>query len=108
MPGSVIPSQASGVDKLLHFSIYLLFGILLSRELAEITSRWRAAILAIGIAVAFAAADEWHQRFIPGRSTEFADWQADTLGASIGALSVAAFAAFAALRRRGQAPPVTG
>lgn len=103
MPGSVIPSQASGVDKALHFSIYLLFGILLTRELAENSTRWRAAALAIVIAAVFAAADEWHQQFIPGRSTEVADWYADFIGATIGALTGAA------LRRPGvPRPPVTG
>lgn len=102
MPGSVIPSQASGVDKALHFTIYLLFGILLTRELAENTTRWRAAGMAIIIAAVFAVADEWHQQFIPGRSTERADWYADFLGATIGALTVAA------LRRPAAPPAVTG
>lgn len=103
MPASVIPGQASGIDKALHFGIYLLFGVLLSRELSEVTSRWRAAALAIVIAVLFGAADEWHQQFIPGRSTELADWYADSIGATIGAVTVAAL-------RRGSVsqPPVTG
>lgn len=94
LPAALVPAQVSAFDKAIHFTIYLFFGVLLAREIALATDRWRAAVLAIVIAVAFAAADEWHQRFIPGRSTEFADWQADSLGATIGALIVAA------LRRR--------
>jgi VanZ family protein len=103
LPSSVLPSQPSGVDKALHFGIYLLFGVLLSREFAYSTGRWRAALLAILVAISFGAADEWHQQFIPGRSTEFADWRADALGSTIGALSVAV------LRRRGPSrPSITG
>ena len=99
LPSSVIPGQASGVDKALHFGIYLLLGVLLTREFAEVTTRWRAAALAIVVAVLFGAADEWHQQFIPGRSTELADWYADSVGATIGALTGAA------LRRRRTSPP---
>lgn len=100
LPSSVIPGQASGVDKALHFGIYLLFGVLLSREFSEVTTRWRAAALAIVVAVLFGAADEWHQQFIPGRSTELADWYADSIGATVGALMVAA------QRRRAVSPTV--
>lgn len=100
LPPSVIPGQASGVDKALHFGIYLLFGVLLSREFSEVTTRWRAAALAIVVAVLFGAADEWHQQFIPGRSTELADWYADSIGATVGALMVAA------QRRRAVSPTV--
>ena len=99
LPASVVPGQASGVDKALHFGIYLLLGVLLTREFAEVTTRWRAAALAIVAAVVFGAADEWHQQFIPGRSTELADWYADSIGATIGAIMIAAS------RRRVPSPP---
>lgn len=90
----MVPLQTSSVDKVLHFTIYAVFGFLLTRQISEDTGRWRAAALAIAIAVVFAAADEWHQRFIPGRSTELADWIADSVGAAAGAL------AFVMLRRK--------
>jgi VanZ family protein len=91
LPGETVPVQTSGVDKYLHFAFYTVLGLLLTRQISEASTRWRAAALAIVIALAFAAADEWHQRFIPGRSTELADWIADSLGAAVGALTVAAF-----------------
>jgi VanZ family protein len=69
--------------------MYGLFAVLLSRETARVAGRWRAAILAIAIATAFGAADEWHQRFIPGRSSELGDWRADSIGAAIGGLAFA-------------------
>lgn len=87
--------QTGKIDKLLHFSIYTVFSFLLTRQLSDMTARWRAAIIAVALAMVFGALDEWHQRFIPGRSTEFADWQADSLGAAAGALAGAVV-----LRRR--------
>ena len=90
MPSSALPDQVSSFDKVLHFTIYAIFAALLGRQMSEVVSRWRAALLAIAIAMAFAALDEWHQQFIPGRSMELADWHADSLGAVIGALTGAA------------------
>lgn len=91
LPQSVVPLQTSSIDKVLHFTIYTVFAFLLTRQISEDTSRWRAAALAIVVAMAFGAVDEWHQRFIPGRSTEFADWLADSFGAVIGTFMFLAF-----------------
>ncbi len=43
-------------------------------------------MLAVGVASAFGASDEWHQSFVPGRSAELADWVADTAGAACAAM----------------------
>ena len=96
IPGSLVPHQFSPYDKLVHFSVYGLFGALLGRDLSYVTGRWRAALLAIVISVAFGAADEWHQGFIPGRATDLADWRADSIGAAGGALLFALFSRFRA------------
>jgi VanZ family protein len=101
LPQKAVPVQTASIDKVLHFTIYAVFAFLLSRQILEVTDRWRAAAVAIVIAAAFGAADEWHQRFIPGRSTEFADWVADCIGASVGAL------AFVALRRGDRSRQIT-
>lgn len=74
-----------GSDKIAHFVMYLLFGFLVERAAAP-TRSFRAALLTILAGGAFAAADEWHQRFIPGRSADLADWRADFSGVVIGAL----------------------
>ena len=89
LPQEVVPVQTSGIDKVLHFSIYTVFAFLLTRQISQDTARWRAVAGAILVVAAFAAADEWHQRFIPGRYTEFADWLADIAGALVGALTYA-------------------
>jgi len=90
VPGSVVPPRLSPYDKAIHFTIYALFAVLLTRDIAFLTGRWRAAVTAIVFAAAFAAADEWHQRFIPSRDSDVADWQADSMGAACGALLWAA------------------
>ena len=87
LPQDAVPVQTSKIDKILHFSIYTVFSFLLTRQILEITTRWRAAAIAVAIAVVFGALDEWHQRLIPGRSTELADWYADSAGAVVGALA---------------------
>ena len=101
LPQAVVPVQTSQFDKIAHFSIYTVFAYLLTRQLLDITTRWRSAAIAVAIAVVFGALDEWHQRFIPGRSTEFADWMADSAGAMVGALTCVAIAR----RRRPQTTP---
>ncbi len=35
----------------------------------------------------FGATDEWHQFFVPGRSCEFGDWVADSVGGGLGLLA---------------------
>lgn len=99
LPQDAVPLQTSGIDKVLHFSIYTVFAFLLTREISEDTSRWRAVAGSLVIAMAFAAVDEWHQRFIPGRFPEFADWLADAAGAVLGAVVYAMF-----FHGRGQRP----
>ena len=39
------------------------------------------------IAILYAITDEVHQRFVPGRSCQAADWAIDTAGAALGPVS---------------------
>src|SRR5262245_6563688 len=78
-----------------HFIGYALLAILLVRALASAT--WhgvgtRAAVIAIVVAVLYGASDEFHQRFVAGRSATVDDWIADTVGAVAGSLAVLAMA----------------
>ena len=98
LPKGLVPKAVDPLDKLLHAVIYAVFAVLLAREMGAFTGRWRAAVTAIAIAIAFGAVDEWHQRFIPGRSTELADWHADSAGAGIGALLWTLYSRFRAAR----------
>ena len=101
IPSSAVPSQLSGWDKVLHFTIYALLAVLLTSSLLDVTTRWRAAVLAIVISAVFGAVDEWHQQFIRGRFPERADLLADTLGAAAGAFTIAS------LRRRASTTATT-
>lgn len=91
MPSDIVPTQVSAVDKAAHFSMYAVLGWLLTRHATQPAGRWLAPALALIVASGFGAIDEWHQQYIPGRSTEYADWQADTLGGAAGAIVYAIF-----------------
>ena len=94
MPSGLVPQQVGNVDKLAHFSMYAVLAALLARDGFGVAGRWGSLVFSVIVASALGAVDEWHQQYIPGRSTEYADWQADTVGAATGAL------AYTLLRRR--------
>ena len=73
-------------DKALHTAEYAGMAFLVCRALrGEGVRRWRSVALAILIASAYAATDEWHQLFVAGRAADVLDWTADTIGGVIGA-----------------------
>jgi VanZ family protein len=68
-------------DKLLHASGYALLGILYARALrGEGASVLFVALLAAVFTSLYAASDEWHQAFVPMRTSDVRDWIADTIG----------------------------
>jgi VanZ family protein len=81
------PVVPPGGDKPWHLLAYLGLGVLTVRAVvgglpARIS--WRTAALAIAIAVVYAATDELHQMFVPGRSAQLSDLVADALGVVAG------------------------
>jgi VanZ family protein len=87
-PNPDVPDVGQG-DKLAHFLSYALLAWLVGRALPPLArAPGRVALVLLGLA-AFAAADEWHQAFIPGRSASVADWWADAAGATLGLLTAA-------------------
>lgn len=74
--GRVAGPKVTHFDKVTHFSVYGLLATLVVR--AGGVGRWGRAVVAVSL---FGASDEVHQYFTPGRSMEFLDWVADTLGA---------------------------
>jgi VanZ family protein len=87
-PDVQLPSIGTGdLDKLLHVLEYGLLGFLVARGWGpwRAGSRHAAGIwIPAMILLAFAAADEYHQHWIPGRWPEWWDWAADTAGIVIG------------------------
>jgi VanZ family protein len=73
------------VRKLGHFTEYFVLSLLLYRALRG-GERWsvRAATLALLLAAVYAAGDEVHQLFVPGRTGSAADVLIDVSGAAAG------------------------
>jgi VanZ family protein len=82
-----LPPAIPYLDKVAHFSEYLLVGALLFRALRlSGGGRVRSLVLAAILAAALGCADENFQRLIPGRVCSIWDWTADVLGAGTGLL----------------------
>lgn len=69
------------IRKTAHFLEYTLFGFLTARSFKL---RNKSAWFAVPFCALYAATDEFHQTFIPGRSGELTDILLDTAGATFG------------------------
>lgn len=79
------PPLVHGLDKLAHFTAYLVLSLLTARALGARGLRARsAARLGLLLAALYGVSDEWHQHFVPGRSVDALDLLADVLGACAG------------------------
>ena len=74
-------------DKLLHALEYFGLAVLTARAFQGGSkhglSRGKIALVVL-LAALYAASDEIHQYFVPGRSSDFFDWLADVVGIFIG------------------------
>jgi len=103
IPGRAIPTAPAipGLDKVVHLGLYAMLGWLVMGAMSRATAVPGAAmhtpeagamgglgmgapLRAIGAIALFAALDEWHQQFIPGRGADPLDWTADVTGALLG------------------------
>jgi VanZ family protein len=74
------------IEKTAHTVEYAILAALLARALRSSRSTSRSVFaLAILVAGAYALTDEFHQRFVPGRSADWVDILFDWIGAMIGA-----------------------
>ncbi len=69
---------------ILHFVEYLGFGFLLLAALRSRRVQRNPLALAVLIAVAYAASDELHQYFVPGRCPDVWDFIFDSMGSAAG------------------------
>ena len=77
------------VRKAAHFSIYTLLGILLMSEANTFKINTKTKLLiCLLFGLLYAASDEFHQKFVSGRSSEIRDVCIDTLGVLFGNLLV--------------------
>ncbi|MNS83530.1 VanZ like family protein [compost metagenome] len=74
------------IRKMAHYSVYMLGGIILMNYInsAYKTSENKKVLISILIGMCYAAADEFHQLFIEGRSGRIVDIYIDTLGVITG------------------------
>ena len=85
VPGSNLPRAFPHADKLVHLLLYAPLGWLVGRALRAgraLPIAARASLAAVAAVALFAAADEWHQELVPGRSADPIDWLVDIVGAS--------------------------
>ena len=82
VPGNDIPSQISPYSYLLHFLLYIPYGVFAFLSLRK----WNFALL---LSATYAASDEIHQYFVPGRTCSFLDFLADLSGIIVGILGLA-------------------
>lgn len=87
IPGSVLPGTFAHADKAVHLALYAALGFLLARALRSEPENLYVYLLALLLCSAVGAADEWHQQFVPGRTTELLDWMADTVGSLFGVVA---------------------
>jgi VanZ family protein len=92
-------------DKILHTVEYVGLAVLVFRALdGEELGRWQSAVLTVIIVTAYGASDEWHQSFVPMRSSDVEDWLTDTVAGAIGAAAYVVFQLTSSFRRPGRPP----
>lgn len=91
LPRPFVPVVEWMGDKAAHASVYGLLALLYILGLHvsfPLTSTTRKALGAAFLATLYGGADEWHQRYVPGRSADWQDWAADAVGAVCAAVMV--------------------
>jgi VanZ family protein len=84
--GGHLPAAEVVLRKLAHVTEYLLLTLLLLRALRR-SEVALALPVAIAAALAYAASDEWHQSFVPGRTATPRDVAIDGIGIALAALA---------------------
>jgi len=90
-----------GLDKVLHFGEYYLFGYLIRRcfppEGDGKARQWKAVAGTVTVGMLYALSDELHQAFVPGRDSSYGDFLFDAAGVICAAFT------FTGVRRRWEA-----
>jgi VanZ family protein len=90
-PEEHVPFVTHFSDKVLHAVEYAVFGALCYRALrgsGHDVWRQQAIPAAILLASLYGISDEVHQAFVPFRDSNWLDWLADTVGATLGAVGL--------------------
>jgi VanZ family protein len=91
VPNPPSPKSFAHADKLVHFFLYAVLGVLLARPIIDDDALpWGKLACVAALCIAAGAIDEWHQQWIPGRATDIGDWTADSIGAVVGIITASA------------------
>lgn len=84
IPSDKLPSlKIISIDKLAHIGIYLAWGLIINMGLIKRKARSHEVMIIYCLMLLNAALDEYHQRYIPGRSVSVYDLIANALGISL-------------------------
>ncbi len=81
---SVFGPEVDIISSIAHFLEFTVLGILVYVALISSGIKKRVAVIAILICAIYAATDEFHQIFVPGRQCDPIDWIVDVAGSSLG------------------------
>ena len=84
LPGHAYPKEPQIFSWTAHLAEYFVLGYLLARMFGKKGAA--AFLLALAICLIYAASDEWHQSFVPGRVMDIVDWMFDGVGGIVGIL----------------------
>lgn len=87
IPNLKTPGDQLNLDKLIHFGEYMPLGFLISRALHKTNQGLSLRFLFIVtliLTILHAMGDEFHQSFVPGRSGDWPDALADSIGGMVG------------------------
>ena len=85
IPSTKLPKLGIlGYDKLIHGSIFFVFGLLLHRAFEPRSEQrsfpWMRLAIVLFVVMIYGAIDEFHQSFVPGRTEDIFDFLADSIG----------------------------
>lgn len=85
------PGDLSAYD--VHIAAYAGLGAVTARATGKGLRNvsWPAVLAAIAISSFYGVTDEYHQRFVPGRSFDVLDMAADAIGSVVGACAIGAW-----------------
>ena len=81
----VVANVNNAVRKYAHFTLFAVLGLFITLALFRPEQKWFITLaIALGFCILYAASDEIHQLFVPGRGAQFRDVMIDFSGAILG------------------------